>query len=77
MLPLEREQDIELSLEPGLYVLKTDARWKEKGNLSYGFLLEVPEHPAKQNVAENKEVGLNGFTQKNWKTEEIRKKDPQ
>ena len=29
----------------------------------------------KQNMAENKEVGLNGITQKNWKTEEIRKKD--
>lgn len=41
MLPLEREQDIELSLEPGLYVLKIGAGWKEKGNLSYGFLLEV------------------------------------
>ncbi|MCX9025647.1 MAG: IPT/TIG domain-containing protein [Candidatus Methanoperedens sp.] len=41
MLPLESEQDIELSLEPGLYVLKIGAAWKEKGNLSYGFLLEV------------------------------------
>ena len=40
-LALEREQDIELSLEPGLYVLKIGAGWKEKGNLSYGFLLEV------------------------------------
>jgi len=47
MLSLEREQDIELSLEPGLYVLKIGGRWKEKGNLNYGFLLEVPEHPAK------------------------------
>lgn len=48
MLPLEREQDIELSLEPGLYVLKIGAGWKEKGNLSYGFLLEVkPGNPAK------------------------------
>ena len=47
MLPLEREQDIDLSLEPGLYVLKLGAGWKEKGNLNYGFLLEVPEHPAK------------------------------
>ncbi|VVB86668.1 Uncharacterised protein [uncultured archaeon] len=47
-LPLEREQDIELSLEPGLYVLKIGSGWKEKGNLSYGFLLEVqPEHPNK------------------------------
>ncbi len=41
MLPLQREQDIELSLEPGLYVLKIGTVWKDKGNLSYGFLLEV------------------------------------
>ncbi len=48
MLPLEHEQDIELSLEPGLYVLKIGAGWKEKGNLSYGFLLEVqPGNPAR------------------------------
>lgn len=48
MLPLEHEQDIELSLEPGLYVLKIGAKWKEKGNLSYGFLLAVqPGNPAK------------------------------
>ena len=47
MLSLEREQDIELSLEPGLYVLKIGGRWNEKGNLNYGFLLQVPEYPAK------------------------------
>jgi hypothetical protein len=48
MLPLEREQDIDLSLEPGLYVLKIGVRWNEKGNLNYGFLLEVqPGNPAK------------------------------
>jgi|GEM_PF-1224242 len=41
MLTLEREQDIQLSLEPGLYVLKISAGWKDKGNLNYGFLLEV------------------------------------
>jgi hypothetical protein len=46
-LTLEREQDIELSLEPGLYVLKISGRWNEKGNLNYGFLLEVSEHPAR------------------------------
>lgn len=40
-LPLEREQDIELSLEPGLYILSIDAWWKEKGSASYGFLVEV------------------------------------
>jgi hypothetical protein len=48
ILPLERDQDIGLSLEPGLYVLKISAMWKEKGNLRYGFLLEVlPGNPAK------------------------------
>ena len=40
-LTLEPEQDIELSLEPGLYVLSVGAWWKEKGSASYGFLVEV------------------------------------
>jgi hypothetical protein len=40
-LSLEPEQDIELSLEPGLYVLSIGAWWKEKGSESYGFLVEV------------------------------------
>jgi hypothetical protein len=40
-LPLESEQDIELSLEPGLYVLGVGAWWFEKGSASYGFLVEV------------------------------------
>jgi len=41
ILSLEREQDIELSLEPGLYVLSIGAWWKDKGSASYGFLVEV------------------------------------
>lgn len=41
MLPLESEQDVNLSLEPGLYVVEVFPRWKEKGSVSYGFLLEV------------------------------------
>lgn len=40
-LPLENEQDISLSLEPGLYVLNVFPRWKDKGSVAYGFLLEV------------------------------------
>lgn len=40
-LPLENEQDIELSLDPGLYVLSIGAWWKEKGSADYGFLVEV------------------------------------
>lgn len=41
MLPLENEQDVNLSLEPGLYVMELFPRWKEKGSASYGFLLKV------------------------------------
>jgi IPT/TIG domain len=41
ILPFEPEQDIELSLEPGLYVLSIGAWWKEKGSASYGFLVKV------------------------------------
>ncbi len=40
-LPLEREADIELALDPGLYVLSIYAWWKEEGSSSYGFLVEV------------------------------------
>lgn len=40
-LPLESEQDVNLSLEPGLYVLNVYPNWKEKGSVSYGFLLNV------------------------------------
>ncbi len=39
--PLERESDIELPLEPGLYVLSIEAWWKDKGSASYGFLVKV------------------------------------
>ncbi|MCX9084811.1 MAG: hypothetical protein OIN87_08455 [Candidatus Methanoperedens sp.] len=37
----ESESDINLSLEPGLYVLEVFPRWKEKGSVAYGFLLNV------------------------------------
>ncbi|VVB89792.1 Uncharacterised protein [uncultured archaeon] len=40
-LPLESEQDVNLSLEPGLYVLEVFPGWKEKGSVSYGFLIKV------------------------------------
>lgn len=40
-LSLQRESDINLSLEPGVYVLEINAIWKEKGSVSYGFLLKV------------------------------------
>jgi len=37
----ESESNINLSLEPGLFVLKVYPSWKEKGSVSYGFLVEV------------------------------------
>jgi hypothetical protein len=40
-LPLEREPSIELSLEPGLYVLNLQGWWDAWGDASYGFLVEV------------------------------------
>jgi hypothetical protein len=44
--PLEREPDIYLSLKTGLYVLRVDANWKDKGSVSYGFLVKVYEPAA-------------------------------
>jgi hypothetical protein len=40
-LPLEREPVIELSLDPGLYVLNLFGRWDSLGDASYGFLVDV------------------------------------
>jgi hypothetical protein len=40
-LPLEREPSIELSLEPGLYVLNLMGWWQAWGDASYGLLVEV------------------------------------
>lgn len=40
-LPSESESEINLSLEPGLYVLTVDATWKDKGSATYGFLVKV------------------------------------
>lgn len=45
--PLEHERDINLSLLPGLYVLNVVAKWKDKGSVSYGFLVQVNELEAK------------------------------
>ena len=52
-LPLEREPDINLSLEPGLYVLNVFVKWEEKGDVSYGFLVQVndPEAEVTNNVS--------------------------
>ena len=40
-LPLNSPHEIELSLDPGLYVLNVFAQWQEIGDVSYGFLVEV------------------------------------
>ncbi|VVB97107.1 Uncharacterised protein [uncultured archaeon] len=40
-LPLESEQDVNLTLDPGLNVIVVFPRWKEEGSASYGFLVKV------------------------------------
>jgi hypothetical protein len=40
-LPLAQESAVALSLDPGLHVLSLFARWPERGDVVYGFLLEV------------------------------------
>lgn len=40
-LPLVSEQDVNLTLEPGLYVFRVLPTWKEEGSASYGFLVKV------------------------------------
>ncbi len=40
-LPLESEQDLNLTLEPGLYIIRASPTWKEEGSASYGFLVKV------------------------------------
>lgn len=44
---IERESDINLSLEPGLYVLSVFLEWKEQGDVLYGFLVQVYDPEAK------------------------------
>jgi len=58
-LPLEREPDINLSLEPGLYVLVVGAKWKDIGSVTYGFLVQVkyPEAEVTNNVTNNVSSG--------------------
>lgn len=52
-LPSEREPEINLSLEPGLYVLNVGAKWKDIGSVTYGFLVQVndPEAEVTNNVS--------------------------
>ena len=39
--PFEREPEFNLSLPPGLYVLNVFVKWESKGDVSYGFLVQV------------------------------------
>lgn len=41
ILPLKLKQEIQLSLEPGYYVLTVLAVWHDYGDVKYGFLIEV------------------------------------
>ncbi len=41
LLPLARAQDLQLVRDPGLYVIWLSAFWKDIGDVSYGFLVEV------------------------------------
>jgi len=60
-VPLERESDINLSLEPGLYVLKVFVKWEDIGSVTYGFLVQVndPEAEVTNNVTNNVSSGQN------------------
>lgn len=40
-LLLQREQDIQVSREPGLYVLQVYVVWENLGDVNYGFLVEL------------------------------------
>ncbi len=40
-LALQTQQEIEMSLEPGLYVFNVFAVWVSRGDVSYGFLVKV------------------------------------
>jgi hypothetical protein len=41
VLPLTQEPGLALSLDPGLYLLSLFARWPERGDVAYGFLVEA------------------------------------
>ena len=42
-LALETQPKTELKLDPGLYVLNLFARWEKRGDVAYGFLIEVAQ----------------------------------
>ncbi len=40
-LPLKTDVENEFREDPGLYVIQLDVRWKDLGNVSYGFLVQI------------------------------------
>jgi hypothetical protein len=50
--------EVELSLEPGLYLLNYFAEWQEFGDVSYGFLVEVPPTQGSESAEEELEVSV-------------------
>ena len=40
-LDLQPRQEVKIELEPGLYVFYASAEWDDKGEVMYGFLVEV------------------------------------
>jgi hypothetical protein len=40
-LPLQSQQDIQIDLDPGLYVLSIQVWWDKEGDVVYGFLVDV------------------------------------
>jgi hypothetical protein len=46
-LPLKSEVEYSFQEGPGLYIFELNVRWKEYGDVSYGFLVQVgvPENP--------------------------------
>jgi hypothetical protein len=66
-VPLERESVINLSLEPGLYVMNVFVKWEGKGDVFYGFLVNVYD-PAAEGITQTgtateseKSTGFEGF----------------
>ena len=57
-LPLTPPHEIELSLEPGLYLLNVFAQWQEFGDVTYGFLVDVSATQVSGSTGEGVEVSV-------------------
>ena len=55
-LPLAPPHQIELNIEPGLYVLSVFAQWQDIGDVLYGFLVEVQPAEGAENSPEEVDV---------------------